>query len=569
MLHSYNLSGEGAGSQFDHQSLPGATDVELLAALSGDPTEIFWRLWERHQETIYQVCLREMGGQTADAEDALSQVMLKSWECLPAYAPEITYLKAWLSQMARNLCVDLRRKARQQSVTAENWKVLTQPEPIVEQPMLHREQAAEIRQWIDALPPRLREPFESYVVQEIPVQQVATQLGLSPANVRKRVQLARAWLRREWTSGRTAGGNPVANQPRRLPAKPVPARKLGEGVPSAVGSVSVKLPCGVEELFHVFAAETKFAPGRKIRSLQNQLSRHPENVENRELLGDLLYHQGDWLRAVDEWQCALALRPRRPTALKLGQVLLELGQAEKAVAVFNRVRREKSRSAADRHLSGWIAYGQRDAGRSAAEFRAGADLEPGNPVHWHGLARAQRLANRLPEALAAIQRALVLNANDLVALSLGHEMLMTANQVAEALRRAQRLLELAPSDCLTLWRLVEVRCRLKLTRGAAELETKQLLRRALRQSRNTCLAQKSLAAFCRSQGELTKALGVLRKFAAEFPQCPSVRQSYWNLLAETGRREHPSAEPRGRKSPRMICCYGGCQWRPQAFQPGA
>jgi len=190
--------------------------------------------------------------------------------------------------MAINLFFDLRRKARQQSVTAENWKVLTQPEPIVEPPMLHREQAAEIRQRIDALPPRLREPFELYVVREIPVQQAATQLGLSPANVRKRVQLARAWLRREWTSGRTAGGNPVANQPRRLPAKPVPARELGDGVPASVGSVNVKLPCGVEELFHVFAAETKFAPGRKIRSLQNQLSRHPENVESRELLGDLL-----------------------------------------------------------------------------------------------------------------------------------------------------------------------------------------------------------------------------------------------------------------------------------------
>lgn len=494
----------------DRQPVRQPTDAELLASLSGNAAETFWCLWNRYQGTLHQVCLREMDGHAADAEDALSQVMLKTLDRLPAYALEIRHLKAWLLQMTRNLCLDLRRKQQHQSETAENWKIITLTEPQNEPPMVYAERDSEILLRIATLPPRLREPLELYIVQEIPVKQVAAQLGLSPANVRKRVQLARAQLRRQMD------GHPATNSAGKKPrrsvagnAAPGPSAELGECRPVVIGTVRVKLSCGMEDLFHVFSSQIPFAPGRTLRSLQSQLLRDPENHQMRLRLGDLFHNNGQWLTAVGEWQRALAVRPHLPTALKLGRVLLKLGQPDQAALALERFRQEKFLSAAaGRHFDGWIAYCQMDARQSAMEFQAGADLDPENPVHWHGLAMAHQLAGRTPEALAAIQHAMKLNQNDLVALSLGHEILVAAGDLAEAIRRAQYLLNLAPRDLLTICRLLKCRCRLNL---AADRETKQLLRRAMRLSQNPFLMHETLAAFFRSQCELQKALAAQRK----------------------------------------------------------
>lgn len=535
------------------------TDAELLAALTGDAEETFWCLWHRHQASLHQVCLQEMNGHAADAEDALSQVMLKTLACLPAHALEIRHLKAWLQQMTRNFCMDLRRKQQHQSEIAENWKLIALTEPKHEPPMVHAERDAEIQQQIAALPATLREPFELHIVQEIPAKQVAAQLGLSAANVRKRVQLARARLRGQIKS--RLAEKPADAAQTRLPGREAVSGgsiELGECSPAVIRTVRVNLACGVEELFHVFSARKPFAPGRKIRSLRSRLSRHPDGCEDRVKLGDLLHGDGEWLMAVDEWQRALALQPHLPTALKLGRVLLQLGQSDDATRVFKGIRQGKFPSAAvARHVEGWIAYGQQDARRSAMAFEGGAELEPGNPVHWHALALAHRLAGKLPEARRAIQRALQLNANDLVALSLGHAIWVADGDLPEAIRRAQQLLALAPHDLLTLRRLVDCRCRLQL---GADSETKQLMRRALRRSQNSDLMHETLAAFFLAQGEPEKALAVRRKFADQHPHCRAGRQRYLTLRGGGGPLEHPDAEPPGGKISisRAQECTGDC-----------
>ena len=114
MARNSTIPGASVQQILDVQRPPEPTDAELLTALSGDEAATFWCLWDRHRESLRQVCFHEMDGQAADAEDALSQVMLKMLACLPSHASEIRHCKAWLLQMARNLCVDLRRKRRTQ-----------------------------------------------------------------------------------------------------------------------------------------------------------------------------------------------------------------------------------------------------------------------------------------------------------------------------------------------------------------------------------------------------------------------------------------------------------------------
>jgi len=559
--------GETGKYQKNCQDASKQLDEAFLADLAIGKTDAFWRLWGRHQKSLRQLCLRLMDGHTSNAEDALSQVMLKALDRLPSCAEKITRLEAWLHRLARNLCIDLRRECHRRTEIGENWKLAMLVEPISSWPVLHGDGESVIEQHIAALPPPLREPFVLNIVREIPVKNVASQLGLSPANVRKRVQLARARLRRDIENDRAGKRDfqalkkqPIAATSSR-PSRPVPPSKPAECFPVAefIRTVRVKLPCGVEQLFHVFPTKMPFGLERKMKLLQSHISRKPEDWEKRQELAELFHITGDWDKAVVEWRQTLAVRPDLQALLKLGDALLKMGGIETAADLFGTVRRQDFHSAATtRHLDGWIALCQKNASQSAQEFQSAANSEPENPVHWHSLAVADWLAGALPEALLAINCALKLNPNDLVALSIGHEMLLAAGDVEEASRRAQHLLKLAPLDLLTLRRLVDCRCRLKLIQGAAGLETVRLLRRTQRLSQNPLLMHETLAALFLAQNKPQKALAVHREFVEAHPQCLHSRHNYSRLLAATGLSDRLPAEPGVWKSPTAKQCHGVC-----------
>jgi RNA polymerase sigma factor (sigma-70 family) len=512
-----------------------------------------------------------MGGHQAEAEDALSLVMMKARENLAASAGKIINLEAWLHRLAKNLCIDVRREQLRRARTAESWKLTTLVEAKPDQPLWPLERESEIQQQIAALPFPLRQPFVLHVIREIPVKAVAVQLGLTPLNVRKRLQLARARLRRD-LARREAGNPDPASAPGKPPladpARP-PRRQPGPPELSApavvLRTVRVKLPCGVEQLFHVFADRVPVLPERTKKVWRQYVREHPGGWKKRLELAGLLHLTGDWAGAVEEWQRLLAVRPHLPAAVKLGETLLKLGDPVAAAKVFKHIRRQPLPSVATgRHLDGWIAFCQPNAGRSVMEFQAATELEPTNPAHWHGLALAHGRAGALPEALAAIRQSLTLNPNDLVALSLGHELWLAAGDVEEAMRCAQQLLSLFPLDLLTMRRLAGCRLQRQQNQGASVSETKTLLRRALRLSQNSFLFREPLAAFFLCQGKPQKALTVHREFAEQHPHCPRGRRDYAQMLTATGLPQSLSAPPPRWPGPLANQCNGACNWGARA-----
>ena len=143
-----------------------------------------------------------------DAEDALSQAMVKAWEKVQKFGDKITDFKAWLIQLTRNLCIDICRKHSQGATGVENIEWVGDTEEMgmassVESPdsCLEREERyIQIRRAIADLSERLRETFILHFYEELTHKEIAERQGISYHNVCRRISLARKELKKKLSS---------------------------------------------------------------------------------------------------------------------------------------------------------------------------------------------------------------------------------------------------------------------------------------------------------------------------------------------------------------------------------
>ncbi|MFB2876254.1 RNA polymerase sigma factor [Floridanema aerugineum] len=180
-----------------------ASDSTLID-LPKDRDSAFWQLWQQHQDYLYRCCVKWMEGNTAEAEDALSRAMLKAWEKLRNGNHVINNFKAWLTQLTRNLCVDIHRERNRSSRKFESWEEIApkKEEEFASQeetPVLaatRQELDLFLRNIIDELPDRLRQTFVLHFEADLSYREIGEQLNISYDNVRKRISQAREILRK-------------------------------------------------------------------------------------------------------------------------------------------------------------------------------------------------------------------------------------------------------------------------------------------------------------------------------------------------------------------------------------
>jgi RNA polymerase sigma-70 factor (ECF subfamily) len=180
-------------------------EQQLLQRLAAGETRAFWQLFQQHRDYLFRCCVKWIGGNPTDAEDALSRAMLKAWEKVQKYAGEITNLKAWLTTLTHNLCVDIYRERSRGANRVEDIEGYASGE---EQGLVDFENTPEsavetgekrmvIRRAIDNLVTRLRETFILHFYQEFSYQEIAQQQNISYQNVCKRISQARKILQEE------------------------------------------------------------------------------------------------------------------------------------------------------------------------------------------------------------------------------------------------------------------------------------------------------------------------------------------------------------------------------------
>ena len=178
----------------------------LLSINNKNIHSTFWQLWDEHKDYLYHCCIKWMSN-INDAEDVLSQAMLKAWNKISNCTVEIKYFKTYVTKLTYNLCVDTYRELHPFMQYGNSWEVICdeyeeifvnkkEENPVLVATQQELENFFEVV--IDELPSRLRETFILYWKEEFSYQEIGEKLNVSYDNVRKRISQARAILKQRY-----------------------------------------------------------------------------------------------------------------------------------------------------------------------------------------------------------------------------------------------------------------------------------------------------------------------------------------------------------------------------------
>lgn len=158
----------------------------------------FEELTNEHKDAVYRQMLRVCGNQ-ADAEDVLMEALLKAYRSLGKLR-EATAFRAWLSQIARRLCWQLREREalapllQLSAMESAGTELPSEDEP-PDVEVARREMKAMLWQAIGKLPEEAREIYILRDIEEMSGEDVARKLGISLAAMKSRLHRARQAVR--------------------------------------------------------------------------------------------------------------------------------------------------------------------------------------------------------------------------------------------------------------------------------------------------------------------------------------------------------------------------------------
>jgi RNA polymerase sigma factor (sigma-70 family) len=181
---SLNRTGLGSGSDILNQS--------------------FWLVWLQHREYLRKKSLYLLDAHREDAEDALSNAMLKAFHHFVDSSGGVENMRGWLSTIVYNACMDGHRHAKRsrdlfteteaaeyENLASGGGSSAQTPEDIVRA----QESLEDLYRLITELPEALRSPLLMRTIDHLSYSEIAQRLQLTEPNVRKRVQQARDLLR--------------------------------------------------------------------------------------------------------------------------------------------------------------------------------------------------------------------------------------------------------------------------------------------------------------------------------------------------------------------------------------
>jgi RNA polymerase sigma-70 factor, ECF subfamily len=168
----------------------------------------FEKLANEHKDAVYRQMLRVCGNRE-DAEDVLVEALLKAYRNLESLR-ESTAFRAWLAQIARRVCWQLKEKeallpVMQLSELEEQGQHLASAAPHPEAEAAKQEMKELLEDALNGLPEDYRKVYEMRDVKGVAGDEVAKELGISRAAMKSRLFRAREQVRGRLDAALAAG----------------------------------------------------------------------------------------------------------------------------------------------------------------------------------------------------------------------------------------------------------------------------------------------------------------------------------------------------------------------------
>lgn len=160
-------------------------DEELIALFSAGDASAFEELVRRHEQRIYNLCLR-MLGRPEDARDATQEAFLAALKKLSSFRGEARFA-TWLHRVAVNACYDIlrRRQRRPEDELPE------EPGPAPGDLAESAAEAIDVREALLKIPEDFRVVLILHDVHDIGYDEVSETLGIPVGTVKSRLHRAR------------------------------------------------------------------------------------------------------------------------------------------------------------------------------------------------------------------------------------------------------------------------------------------------------------------------------------------------------------------------------------------
>ena len=187
----------------NHQTtLPPAqlSDTELVSRILAGEKQFFEWIMRRYNQRLFRVGVSILGNDT-EVEDAMQNAYIKAYQHLNMFEQRAS-LSTWLVRILMNECLAQKNKKARLKVTnieyhPENMGSMKTPSNI----LMNKEMGIALETAIAQLPEKYRLVFMLREIEELPVNETGDILGIEEANVKVRLNRAKAMLRQNLDKG--------------------------------------------------------------------------------------------------------------------------------------------------------------------------------------------------------------------------------------------------------------------------------------------------------------------------------------------------------------------------------
>lgn len=179
------------------KTAPERLDALLKSVGRSGDRAAFKILFEHFAPRLKTFILRQ-GIDVGMAEDVVQETMVNVWRRAAQFQPEKASAATWIYAIARNMRIDMIRKARRPEPDMSDPAFISDAPPLADETMIRAKDAESLRNILAGLPAEQQTVLQKAFFEDKPHAQIAEELGIPLGTVKSRIRLAVRHVRSEF-----------------------------------------------------------------------------------------------------------------------------------------------------------------------------------------------------------------------------------------------------------------------------------------------------------------------------------------------------------------------------------